>query len=653
MSSYQYLFTPLKVGPVVLPNRIIMGPHHTWLPRGSEQEIAYFETKVKGGAGTVFLQSTRAVRHHRPVEPVLNVYSEEGAAIHAKTVDALHKLGAKVFIETMWFPNMFGSPSVSSTVPAHSATTIMRSLTIEEIKDSVQQYGKSAGYAKKAGFDGMEMYMACGNSLHHFISPMYNKRTDEYGGSQENRLRVVHEILDAIRKEVGSDFAVGLNIDVDEEALGGITLDEGVEICKIFADTGKIDFLRISARNVKAQEGHFHYPSSYLPQGTAVYAAAAVREVVDNIPIIASHHINSAEYAEQLIAEGQCDAVSMCRALIADPELPNKAKNGQEEDIRSCIGCVEGCYQRFTMNIPVGCSVNPDTCVEWKGPVTNAEKSKKVVIVGGGVAGMEAAMIAAQRGHSVTLLEKSDILGGHVNMHTKLPGLSDRAEIVRWLELQLSKEKVDIRLNTEGTVETVKSFSPEAVLVATGSNYSRTGISPDVMFPIPGHELDYVLTPEEVLLEGKEVGQHILVYDTTDYIVGPGLAELFADQGKNVDLVTGTSALALSMASSFVNNVVSMRVLPKVDNYIRETYVTNIEDHEVTLSNKYTLEEDTIKDVDTVILVTSKAPNESLYFELLGKFPEIHLVGDAREARFANWSIDAAIKDGKLFASAL
>ena len=644
MANFNYLFSPIKVGSKELPNRIILAPHDAGLPRGSVQEIEYLGARVKGGVGTVILQTTLAVPTAWHIPVLSNLYTEEGIQQNEKTVVALQKLGAKVLIEMMILPGLLGTSSVSNHT-AFNGNVSSRSMTTAEIKQAIQDYASSVENAKRIGADGVDVYAANGAAINLFLSPLYNRRTDEYGGSMENRMRFLMELLDEIRERCGDDFIVGVDLNVDEEMLGGYTLEEGVEIARILAETKKVDYLRIDAHNVKPQEGHFHYPSSYMPTGLMLYAAAAVREVVD-IPVIGTHKINSAEFAEQALAEGQCDAVCICRALIADPELPNKAKRGEIKEIRACIGCMEGCYQRLMMGQPIGCSVNPDVGCEHLGnTIIPTEKSKKVVIAGGGLAGMEAALVAAKRGHEVILLEKSGQLGGHVNLQAQLPGLGDRSDIVRWFSLQLNKEKIDIRLNTEATPELVQSLMPDSVVVATGSNYSELGISPDVKYPIEGYELDYVLTPEKVMLEDNPVGQNVVIYDTTDYVVGPGLAEMFADQGKDVTLITASAFVADSLDSCYVNRAVAMRIFPKV-NYVRDTAVIKIEDHVLSLRNKYTFEESTLEGVDTIVLVTTKIGNEALYHKLVGKVPELYVIGDADTTHYGNFGIDAAIKSG-------
>ncbi|BAK44964.1 FAD-dependent oxidoreductase [Eggerthella sp. YY7918] len=640
MSDFQYLFSPLKVGKNELPNRIICAPHNTLYPRGSDQEIFYLRRRAEGGAGTIILASTKAAPSiDRPLPPQ-NIFTDEGIADTKKTVDALHEAGAKVLVELTVMPGWEGNPQPSHDMPY--ATGTMRTATTEELDELMDYYVQAIANCEKAGADGVDVYAACGFALHVlFDNRLFGERDDKYGDG----VAVISDIVTRARALVSPEFIIALDLNVDEEFLGGITLDEGVEAARAICSTGAVDLLIVDAQQVKNQEGYLHYPSSYVPQALSMYACAAVREAVD-IPVVGTHHINTCELAEQLIQEGQCDAVSMCRALIADPEMPNKAKRGENEDIRGCIGDCEACFGRFITGFQVGCSVNPDAGFEYLGdPFAPAETKKKVLVVGGGLSGMEAAYTAAMRGHTVTLMEKDSRLGGYVNVQAALPGLGDRGDIVRWYETQLAKAGVEILLNTEATPETLKSGGFDAHVLATGAIFAKNGISEHYLLPIPGHEADNVLTPEDVLA-GKEVGEHVVVYDCTNYLVGPGIAEMLADQGKQVDLITYEAQIAKSLEPCYVNRAASMAVLPKV-NYIPDTAVLGIEANTLTVRNRYTLDETEIDSVDTVVLATSRPPQDQLYLAVKDDLAEVYEIGDARCPQMASMQMFAATQAGR------
>ncbi len=649
MSNFNYLFSPIKLGSMEVQNRIFMAPHHVvGLIPGSDAQVGYYEARAKGGAGVCVLASCLVMPWPGMYPGLfLPAYDREGIPMQARVIDAVHRAGSKALVQGVWMTGAPGLPQPSGAIPQTLwGDNQARSMTIGEIQALVEAHGVLAANAREAGADGVEFPIGAGSGLQCLVSPLYNKRTDMYGGSMERRLQAIFEIIDVIRERCGREFALGFAVNADESTLGGPGLYEGVKVCKTMADTGKIDWLRITARGQKPQMTHFHYPPSYFPQGTHLYASAAVREVVENIPVIGGGRITSAEFAEQALAEGRCDLVFVARAFLADPQWANKARRGETDEIRACIGDLEGCFLRICKGQLGGCTVNPEFGHEHEPPLAPAAKKKKVVIAGGGVAGMEAAMIASQRGHDVTLIEQLGVLGGHVHLEAQLPGLADRSDIVRWLSLQLKKQNVNIVLNTEATPEFIASLKPDAVVVATGSTYSRDGITQNQLNPIPGADADYVQTPEGVILSKKGVGQRVVIYDTTGYEVGPGLAEKLADQGKEVTIISIDSSLGRTVSELGVNQIIALRVLPKAK-FIPDCAITSISDHTVNLMNVLTYQPSAVENVDTVILVTSKPPTETLYHSLIGKVPELHLIGDARESHWNVFGTDEAIKDGK------
>ena len=647
MATFKHLFSPFKIGSLDIRNRVFMSPHGmVGMGIGTDAQVGYFEARAKGGCGFMVIASCQVVPAPQvPPGWFIEAYNRDHIPAIRRIVDAAHRHDSKIVVQGVWMQADPATGQASGFAP-HTVLSDSqpRSMTVAEIEALVEAHIVAACHAEEAGADGFEFPIGGGAGLQSFTSPLYNHRTDEYGGCLENRMRMVMQIIDAIRARCRADFVLGLAVNADDSTLGGQGMSEGLAICKLLSDSGKVDWLRITARGQKPQMTHFHYPSSYMSEGTHVYAAAEVKKVV-NIPVVSGGRILSAAYGDQLIDDGKVDMIFVARSVIADPEWPNKSRDGQGSEIRACIGDLEGCFLRSCIGHPVGCTVNPEINSEHL-PLTPAAKPKRVVIAGGGPAAMQAALVAAQRGHKVTLLEKSGVLGGHVTLQAKLPGLEDRSDIIRWLQLQLGKHSVEIRLDTEATPALIAQLGAEAVIIATGARYARSGVSKNQLFPIPGADLAHVLTPEDLLLDHARTGQRVVVNDNTSYEVGPGIAELLADMGKEVIFVTADSGLAMSVTEIGINKVISKRLLPKVS-FMPQTLITAIDPANVTLANIYTGEVTVLENVDNTILVTSKPPEEQLYHALTDAGIELHLIGDAREARWSIFATDEAIKDGR------
>lgn len=626
-----------------------MSPHGmVGLGIGTDAQVGYFEARAKGGCGFMVIASCQVLP--APLVPpgwFIEAYNRDHIPAIRRIVDAAHKHGSKIAVQGVW---MQADPSQAQASGAAPHTVLSdtqpRSMTVKEIKALAEAHIVAAQHAEEAGADGFEFPIGGGAGMQSFTSPLYNQRTDEYGGSLENRMRVIMEIIDGIRERCRPDFVLGLAVNADESTLGGDGLSEGVAMCKMLSDSDKVDWLRVTARGQKPQMTHYHYPSSYLDeQGTHVYAAAEVKKVVD-IPVVSGGRILNAVFGDQLIDEGKVDMIFVARSVIADADWANKSRDGDKAEIRACIGDLEGCFLRSCIGHPVGCTVNPEIGSEHLPAPVAVAQPRRVVIAGGGPAGMQAAYDAARRGHRVTLFEKSDRLGGHVTLQAKLPGLEDRSDIVRWLELQLGKLDVDIRLNTEATPQLIAGLEAKAVIVATGARYAKSGVSKNQLEGVPGSELDHVLTPEDLLLDHARTGQRVVVYDNTSYEVGPGIAELLADAGKEVFLVTIDSDIAMSVSELGINKVLAKRLLPKVT-FMPQTAISSIDSENVMVSHYATGEESILEDIHNTIMVTSKPPQEALYHALQDSGLEVHIIGDAREARWSVFATDEAIKDGR------
>jgi len=527
VAQYEYLFTPLKIGTMTVPNRIVMCAHVHRLP--DEQFKDYYRARAKGGAG-LLIQSN----------PLLGLtLGNYMPLIDYKTllafrdfVKEIHDYGTKIVAQFLNPGNlgggerMMGGATIAPSAIARKGIfpkEVPHEMDIDDIKAVVSNYADAAGRAREAGYDGVEVAAIWGLLVASFMSPLYNQRSDEYGGSVENRLRFPLEIIEAIRASVGPDFTLGIKIDGDEYVDGGITLDDMKEIATILEASGKLDYINVGAGAILAM----HIPPMFFPLGPFVYLAAGIKEVID-LPVFAGGRINDPAVAERILKDNQADMTAMTRPLIADPELPNKAKAGQDNLIRKCIACNDACWMPlWQAATPITCVINPEAGREGTFAITPAAAEKKVMVVGGGAAGLEAARVAALRGHKVSLYEKADELGGQLNIAAKAPGRVDFAELARYYTYQMKALNVEINLKTTVTREMIKEKDYDAVVIATGS---LPAISPSLA--IAG---DNVVNTRDVLQETVEVGNKVVIVDYQYHMQALSVADFLADRGVKVE----------------------------------------------------------------------------------------------------------------------
>ena len=631
--EFKYLFAPLKIGNITVRNRILLtGAETGYYPGASEPNegaINYFQARAKGGIGLIVTSP-----HYVCWPTTLNLHTayESDSVIPAlkRLADAIHEYGTKVFGQlihesrqnsrVMGGGSALSASAIPRTEPIYFASTeIPHEIDVDDIRRITIAYGTAAARFREAGYDGVEVRAVFGMLQASFLSPVMNQRTDEYGGSLENRMRFLIETIDAIRENAGRDFVVGVRFTGDELVDGGLTLDDTREIAEKLEATGNLDYLSPCA----GAFGPAHLPSMYHPLAAFVYIPAGIKEVV-NLPVFAVGRINDPVLAETILANHQADMIGMTRATMCDPEMPNKAREGRLDEIRRCIGCNEGCVEKLWQALPVSCSINPELGREKELAITPATKKKSVMVIGGGAAGLETARVAALRGHKVSLYEKNDVLAKELSIAAKSPRREGFEDAIRYYTYQMKLLGVDVHLQIVVTAEMVINENPDAVVVATGAVPFIPNIS--------GADGDNVVEMRQVIQDEVEVGQNVIVADCQLHIYGMDVADILADRGKKVELLTQAIFAGGQLDWSTLQTLYT-RLLSKGITITPLTKIKEIRGNRIIAYNVLTGAERQIEGIDTVVFCTDGKADDGLYRSLKGKVRELYEVGQCVSPR--------------------
>ncbi|WP_426350051.1 FAD-dependent oxidoreductase [Alloiococcus sp. CFN-8] len=619
-----------KFGTLTLKNRFIMpamGTHMSdeqgFITQGL---IDYHVERAKGGMALNITEFSSV--HPTTAEAHLpGAYDDKYIPGLKKLVDAVHEVGGKICLQ-IWHAGrqtssrITGRPIIgASPIPHVVYREMPLEMTKEQIKEIVEAYGDAAVRAKKAGFDAVELHGAHGYLLNQFMSAYSNKRTDEYGGSLENRTRFAVEVVKNIKEKVGKDFPLSYRITANEYVPEGLTIEDTVIAAKLLEEAG-IDVIHVS--NGLFERLQYTIAPIDVPVGFNVPNAEAIKKAVI-IPVIAVGRINDPVYADKLVEEGKCDFVALGRASLADPEFVNKTIEGRIDDIIKCIGCNQGCVGGQCPDkdhVGPACLRNPSTGRESEYEIKPAEVKKKVLVIGGGAAGLEAATTLKRRGHEVVLCEKNSSLGGQFYLAGKAPTKGEMSEAALQMGRLAERAGVDIRLNTEVTRELILGINPDEVVIASGSK--------PVIPPIPGHNKENVVTAHEIL-SGNATAENTVA------IIGGGLvgvetAELLTSQGKEVIIV--------EMLDQVAKELVHLRkifALEFINKHNIKTYTDSkcveIKENSIVIEKDAVNEE--IKGIGTVVMaVGSRADNTMVEILKDMNYP-YHVIGDALQARKA------------------
>lgn len=638
MQALETLFSPIRIGTMEVKNRIAMAPMTTnWAPAdGSipDQMIDYLEARAKGGVGLIIFETVTVDERFPYIMQSIGLWSDEQIPGFKRFVDAMHAHGAKVAPQISHpGPESFSflkgvQPVGPSPTLCKMTGQVCRELTVEEIAEIVAQYGEAARRARAAGCDAMELHAAHSYMLAgSFLSPLRNKRTDAYGGRLDGRLRFLCEVLASIKGKAGHDFPVILRISGDEYLPGGRTLDDTLYMAPKLVEAG-VDAFEVSG-GVQPELTWRILPPSGTALGLNVPAAAALKKVV-NVPVLVVGRINHPQLAEDIVRTGRADMTVMGRALLADPELPNKAAAGRFEDITPCTACSLGCIGEQMKFRPMTCVVNPTVGKEKDMALVPAAVPKRVLVAGGGPGGLEAARIAALRGHAVTLCDKAGKLGGQLNLAVVAPMKQEITVWIQYLSAQVRKAGVRVELNTEVTPALVAERKPDVVVVATGGEA--------VVPPIPGVDRAKVVHSADVLLGRVTpvrakvliIGGGSVACEVADAIAGPGDNPLDADNA--VVIVEMLPDIAQDEPPA-ARMMLMQRLREKGVRIVTSATVKEITEDGVVIARDG--REETLGGMDHVILACGTRPVERLRETIAATVPEVYVIGDAKHPRRA------------------
>jgi 2,4-dienoyl-CoA reductase-like NADH-dependent reductase (Old Yellow Enzyme family) len=628
LTKYPHLFTPGAIGGLSIKNRIVQPPMGTGLMlngKVTEREVAFQEERARGGAGLIitgaaFVHPTTSF----PVRIIVEAYDEEGIEMLRRRVDAVQRHGTRIFGQIAHLGReqpgglTEAIPLAPSPIPSPRDPGVPHEMSVADIRMIVDGFGKSAENFKVAGYDGIEIHGGHGYLVAQFLSPASNLRVDGYRGDTiEGRIRFLREVVEEIRARCGGDYPLGVRFSGDEETPDGMTIDDTRELVTALQNIAAVDYLSITA----GMRGAYVKDSSFA-EGYAVPLAAAVKQDVD-VPVLAANRIRFPELAEQVLASAQADFVAIGRGAIADPEWVTKAKEGRGDEIRPCIGIVQDC--RYAHGI-LSCAVNARAGreEEWGEPRRTSD-SRRVVVAGGGPGGLEAARAAAEAGHEVVLYERDEVPGGQLRVAAAGPTRSELLDFVTYVERELARLGVDVRLGTIATREAVLADEPDLVVVATGATPRPAS------FPVAGNAR--VVTVWDLLggVVSDIPARAIVLDDAAGFWHGVSAAEFLAERGASVELLTPGRAVGLAIPHESIAHV--LRRLRTAGARLRPlSTVSGVDGTTVRISDAVTGEESETT-AELIVVKSMLDARDDLVAELDRTGPAVVAIGDAAAPR--------------------
>ncbi|MFB7992265.1 FAD-dependent oxidoreductase [Streptomyces sp. NPDC056002] len=673
MSRYPHLLTPLDLGFTTLPNRVLMGSMHVGLEEaenGFARMAEFYATRARGGVGLMVTGGIAPNEAGRPWAGGAKLTTEAEADEHRQVTDAVHAAGGKIAMQILHFGRYAYHEDLVAPSPLQAPISPFapHELTDAEVEQTVEDFARAAELARRAGYDGVEIMGSEGYLINEFIVAATNRRTDRWGGSYENRIRFPVEIVRRVRERVGADFILIYRLSMIDLVPGGSTLEEVVQLAKEIESAGAT----IINTGIGWHEARIPTIATSVPRGAYTFVTKKVMGEV-SIPLVTTNRINTPEIAEELLADGCADMVSLARPLLADPDFVAKARAERSDTINTCIGCNQACLDHTFSGKITSCLVNPRACHETELVLAPTRLRKRVAVVGAGPAGLACAVSAAERGHAVTLFDAASEVGGQLNVARKVPGKEEFDETLRYYRAQLELHGVDVRLNTTVTAADLTPDAYDEVVVATGV----TPRTPE----IAGLDHPSVVGYLDVLRDGAPVGERVAIvgaggigFDVAEYLTDSGdkasqdPATYFRQWGVDMDY-QGRGGLAKPERPVPPRSVhLLQRKTSKVGAGLGKTtgwiHRTELRHRGVTMVAGATYDRiddaglhvtvdgnSTVIPVDTVVLCTGQDPARGLYDDLLAAGRGAHLIGGADVA--AELDAKRAIRQGTELAAAL
>ncbi len=649
--STRYLWTPLALGPVSTRNRIVFSAHLTNYAAGglpTEQHAAYYEARAAGGAGLIITEEHSTHPTDWPYEKLIHGFHREVIGGYRRITEAVHRHGVPIFAQLNH--NGGQASSMFSRLPVWAPSPVAdplfrevpKAVTHAEIGEVVAGYARVAEHCAEGGFDGIELQCSHSSIVRGFLSPATNRRTDEYGGSLENRARMLLEIVAAVRRVIGSRLALGVRLCGDELIEGGTTIDDAVAVARMVEASGHVDYINTSI-GVATASLYMIEASMHVPPGYALFIPSALRKAVA-LPVVGVGRFKDPLQAERALAEGHCDLVGVVRGQIADPDFAAKARAGSAEEIRLCLSCNQECVGRMGLNRWLGCIENPRTGREAAHradatALAAPRRAKRVLVVGAGPAGLQAAIAAARNGHRVTVWERRREAGGLVRLAASVPNRAEFGDLVRNQLIECRRHGVEVRYEREATADAVQAERADRVIVATGSVPNRP-------WWVPG-DAARVCDVRDVLEGTAAPTGSVLVIDEIGFHHATSVAELLADRGCQVEIATNGMVVGQDLGITLDMEMCWMRAQRKgivqstdlvpmgMERGADGSQTVNLLHHPTGAMQP--------RPVDWVVLAVPANPAEELYHQLRGAGVAVERVGDCVAPRRAH----AAVVDGE------